>query len=119
VLARLIAALVSGRSDDDVVTHLFDVEEVRAGDVRRHQDVATPRADAAGCGVEWETGTRMLVLGRLDEQGRVTSDPCSGSMVVPDAARGQDVVWSAVVVGVVGALGMVVVRRLARRPVRG
>ena len=32
-----------------------------------------------------------------------------------DATDGQDVLWAAALVGVVGALGMVVVRRLTRR----
>jgi hypothetical protein len=36
-------------------------------------------------------------------------------MAVLAEAGGQGLLWSAAVVGVVGALGMVVVRRLARR----
>jgi hypothetical protein len=36
-------------------------------------------------------------------------------MVALDTTSGQGLLWSAVLAGVVGALGMLVVRRLARR----
>ena len=140
-----VGVLVSRRSDDEVVAHLFAVEDVHAGDVHRSQDVVTPRGGEAACGVEWATGTRMVVLAGVDRDGRLASDLCSGSapataaaydatvqalgaardplpgrsMVDLDATSGQELVWSAVAIGVVGALGMVVVRRLARRSARG
>lgn len=136
-----VGVLTSQRSDTEVVAHLFTVADVLAGDVRRGQDVVTPHAGEASCGVEWATGTTMVVLGRIDERGRVASDLCSGSwpagaaaydatvealgeprdplpgrsMVALDPSDAQDVLWAAALVGVVGALGMVVVRRLTRR----
>lgn len=136
-----VGVLAGQRADDHVVAHLFTVEDVRSGDVRRNQDVVTPHAGQASCGVEWTTGVRMVVLAHLDEDGRVASDLCSGSvpataatydatvqalgeprdplpgrsMVALDAAGGQGLLWSAALVGVVGAVGMLVVRRLARR----
>lgn len=136
-----VGVLDSRRADDRVVAHLFTVDEVRSGDVRRRQDVVTPRGGEASCGVEWSTGVRMVVLAHLDEDGRVASDRCSGSvpdtaatydatvqalgephdplpgrsMVALDTTSGQGLLWSAALVGVVGALGMLVVRRLARR----
>ena len=136
-----VGVLTSQRSDDDVVAHLFTVEDVLAGDVRRSQDVVTPNAGEAACGVEWASGATMVVLGRVDEHGRVASDLCSGSvpagaaaydatvralgeprdplpgrsMVALDPADAQELLWAAAVIGVVGALGMVVVRRLTRR----
>ena len=83
-----VGVLTSQRSDDDVVAHLFTVEDVLAGDVRRSQDVVTPHAGEASCGVEWATGATMVVLGRVDERGRVASDLCSGS--VPAGAAAYD-----------------------------
>jgi hypothetical protein len=139
--AAFVGVLTSQRSDDEVVAHLFTVDDVRTGDVRRSQDVVTPHASGASCGVDWAPGTRMVVLGHLDEHGRIASDLCSGSvpataatydatlqalgpprdplpgraMVALDATSGRAVLWSAAAAGLVGALGMVVVRRLARR----
>ena len=136
-----VGVLAGQRADDHVVAHLFTVEDVRSGDVRRSQDVVTPGGGEAACGVEWATGTRMVVLAHLDEDGRAATDLCSGSlpataatyddtvqalgeprdplpgrsMVALDTTSGQGLLWSAVLVGVVGALGMLVVRRLARR----
>jgi len=136
-----VGVLTGQRSGDDVVAHLFTVEDVLAGDVRRSQDVVTPNAGEASCGVEWASGVTMVVLGRIDEHGRVASDLCSGSvptgaaaydatvaalgeprdplpgrsMVALDPTDAQGLLWSAALVGVVGALGMVVVRRLTRR----
>ena len=136
-----VGVLDSQRADGDVVAHLFTVEDVRSGDVRRSQDVVTPGRGGAACGVEWATGTRMVVLAHVDHDGRVASDLCRGSVPAGDAAYdatvqalgppreplpgrsmavlagagGQGLLWSAAVVGVVGALGMVVVRRLAGR----
>ena len=81
-----VGVLTSQRSDADVVAHLFTVVDVLAGDVRRGQDVVTPDAGEASCGVEWATGTTMVVLGRLDERGRVASDLCSGSLPAGAAA---------------------------------
>ncbi|MCP3420203.1 hypothetical protein [Nocardioides pinisoli] len=136
-----VGVLTSQRSDGSVVAHHFEVEDVRAGVVRRNQDVVTPDAGEASCGVRWSAGVRMVVLGYLDDDGRLASNLCSGSvpasaatydatlqalgeprdplpgrsMVALDTTSGQGLLWSAVAVGVVGALGMVVVRRLARR----
>lgn len=136
-----VGVLTSQRSDDDVVAHLFTVEDVLVGDVRRSQDVVTLDAGEASCGVEWATGTRMVVLAHVDEHGRLASGLCSGSlpagaaaydttvealgeprdplpgrsMVTLDPPDAQGLLWSAAVAGAVGALGMVVVRRLMRR----
>lgn len=136
-----VGVLSGQRSDDDVVAHLFTVEEVLSGDVRRSQDVVTPNAGEASCGVEWATGATMVVLGHVDDRGRVASDLCSGSvpagaaaydatlealgepreprpgrsMVALDATDAQELLWAAAAAGVVGALGMLVVRRLMRR----
>jgi len=136
-----MGVLTSQRSDGDVVAHLFTVEDVLVGDVRRSQDVVTVDAGEASCGVEWATGTTMVVLAHLDEHGRLASGLCSGSlpadaaaydatvaalgaprdplpgrsMVALDPTDAQELLWSAALAGVVGALGMVVVRRLTRR----
>ena len=83
-----VGVLTGQRSDDDVVAHLFTVVDVLAGDVRRSQDVVTPNAGEASCGVEWASGATMVVLGRVDEHGRVASDLCSGSLASACTAAG-------------------------------
>lgn len=65
-----VGVLECQRSDDADVAHRFTAETVHKGDVRRAQDVVTPRQDQAGCGVEWESGVRMVVLAYEDEAGR-------------------------------------------------
>jgi len=40
----------------------------------------------AGCGVDWEPGTSMVVLGYVDEESRVAANLCTGSTVSTDPA---------------------------------
>ena len=67
------------RADDDVVANRFLVDSVQKGEVHRTQDVVTPNESQAGCGVEWEPGAEMVVLGYVDEEGRLASNLCTGS----------------------------------------
>ena len=136
-----VGVLTGQRSDDDVVAHLFTVEDVLAGDVRRSQDVVTPqpaRRPAASSGRAgprwwcWATSTSTAgspptcAAARCRPALRRTTPRCEAlgepreplpgrSMVALDPTDAQELLWSAAVVGVVGALGMVVVRRLTRR----
>lgn len=133
--------LQSQRADDDDVAHRFRVRTVYAGEVRRTQDVVTPNAGEASCGIEWETGADMVVLGYVDEAGRVAANLCTGSTVRTDAAydavlealgegadpspgralveldrfRREDLRWFSLAVGVIGlaALAAIVRRRRA------
>jgi hypothetical protein len=127
------------RADDKDVAHRFRVQTVYAGDVHRTQDVVTPQGSEASCGVEWETGADMVVLGYVDEQGRVAANLCTGSAVRTDPAydtvletlgegaaplpgrsvveldrfRREDLRWFSLAVGVIGltALAVLVRRR--------
>lgn len=138
-----IGVLESQRSDDDDVAHRFTVESVFAGAAHHTQDVVTPRQGQAGCGVEWETGARMVVLGYEDEQGRVAANLCTGSTTSADASyalllaalgggaapapgedmaeldrwRREDLRWFSLAVGVIGlaALGVIARRRWGSR----
>lgn len=138
-----LGVLEEQRADDDEVAHRFAVETVYKGDVHRTQDVVTPHLDEAGCGVEWEPGSQMVVLGYLDDEGRLASNFCSGSGPTTDPSddavvaalgtaseplSGQDLVeldlstqdllrWSTLAVVVIGlaALGVMTRRRWRRR----
>ena len=81
-----VGVLQQQRSNDYEVAHRFAVETVYKGDVHRTQDVVTPNLDEAGCGVEWEPGSQMVVLGYLDDEGRLASNLCSGSGTTTDPA---------------------------------
>ena len=131
--------LRSQRSDDDNIAQRFVVEAVSKGEVHRTQDVVTPNLDRAGCGIGWEAGAELVVLGYVDEEGRLASNLCSGSAASTDpsydamvAALGtgseplagrsavelsvwsrEDVRWFTLAVGVIGlaAIALQVVRR--------
>lgn len=79
-----VGVLRSRRADNDDVANRFTVATVTRGEVHRTQDVVTPNADQAGCGVEWATGAEMVVLGYVDEEGRLASNLCSGSAAPTD-----------------------------------
>lgn len=129
------------RADDEDVAHRFRVQTVHAGDVHRIQDVVTPRGGEASCGIEWETGADMVVLGYVDEEGRVAANLCTGSaartdpsydtvlgalgegaaplpgrsVVELDRFRREDLRWFSLAIGVIGLTALAV---LARRRLR-
>jgi hypothetical protein len=129
------------RADDDDVAHRFRVRTVHAGDVHRTQDVVTPTGGSAACGIEWDTGADMVVLGYVDEEGRVAANLCTGSVARTDPSydtvlealgegaapspgrsvveldrfRREDLRWFSLAIGVIGLTALAV---LARRRLR-
>lgn len=133
------------RAADGEVVYRFTVETVHAGRVSRMQDVVAPRTGST-CDQRLPLDRELLVLGTLDARGRPVLQDCQdvawyaedsyagkvaaalGPGTRPLAGRSEvavedttvrDLLWSAAAIGVVGALGMVVVRRLARASGRG
>lgn len=142
-----VGVLKKQRADDDDVAHRFAVKTAYKGDVHRTQDVVTVNADSAACGVDWTGGDTMVVLGRLDEEGRLATNRCGGSAASTGASYdavvaalgtgsaplpGQSVVeldrwqrdvvrWFTLAVAVIGLFGLGVLARRqwrARRPAR-
>jgi hypothetical protein len=133
------------RATDGEVVYRFTVETVHAGQVSRTHDVVAPRTGST-CDQRLPLDRELLVLGTLDDRGRPVLQDCQdvawyaedsyagkvaaalGPGTQPLAGRSEvdvedttvrDLLWSAAAIGVVGALGMVVVRRLARSSGRG
>lgn len=138
-----VGTATSERAADGELVYRFTVATVHAGRVSRTQDVVTPRTGSS-CDQRLPLDRELLVLGSLDAHGRPSlrdcqdvgwyvedafagkvaaalgpgAPPLPGRSVV-EGASSRDLLWSAAAVGVVGALGMVVVRRLARRSASG
>jgi hypothetical protein len=133
------------RATDGEVVYRFTVETVHAGRVSRTHDVVAPRTGST-CDHRLPLDRELLVLGTLDDRGRPVLQDCQdvawyaedsyagkvaaalGPGTRPLAGRSEvdvedttvrDLLWSAAAIGVAGALGMVVVRRLARSSGRG
>ncbi len=134
------------RGSDDEAIYRFSVDTVYRGDVRRTQDVVTPVApgDAvSSCESRLPVGGSWLMLGSVDDEGRLTfgrcqdppwslddpftdtlvtalgtgSEPIAGKDLVEiDRVRRDDLRWVGLGAGVIGltVLGWVVLRR--RRP---
>lgn len=139
-----VGVLESQRADDDVVAQRFTVETVHKGEVHRAQDVVTPHDGEPGCGVEWDTGARMVVLGYEDAEGRLAANLCTGSatsaepaydtlvaalgtgteplpgrsLVELDKFRREDLRWFSLAVGVIGLTALAVIARRRWRPRR-
>ena len=137
------------RATDDSAIYRFTVDTVYLGEVRRVQDVVTPRApgDAVdSCEERLPEGSTRLVLGTVDDEGRLTFGQCqepawtpgepftdrivaalgTGSapvagkdLVEIDRTTRDDLRWIGLGVGVIGLAGMGVLARRtwrARRP---
>lgn len=129
-------------SDDGRTIGRFRVSRVHNGEVHRMQDVLVPADEVTSAGVDWSEGDRVLVLGRIDEEGQIATNGCmtvtqgsdeyraalhqlgEGSEPLDGADRVElenvsrrDVRWVRLIVGSVGlaALGVVLVGRLRRR----
>jgi len=140
-----VGTATSERAVDGELVYRFTVDTVHAGRVSRTQDVVTPRTGSS-CDQRLPLDRELLVLGSIDARGRPSLRDCQDvGWYVEDSFAGkvaavlgpgteplpgrsevevedstvQDLLWSALAIGVVGALGMVVVRRLARSSGRG
>lgn len=63
-------------SDDGRVIARFRVDRVHSGEVHRTQYVLVPAEEVPSSGVDWSDGDRVLVLGNLDAEGRITTNGC-------------------------------------------
>jgi hypothetical protein len=140
-----VGTATSERPAAGELVYRFTVETVHAGRVSRTQDVVAPRTGST-CDQRLPLDRELLVLVGIDARGRPSLQDCQdagwyaegafagkvsaalgpGTRPLPGRSEVEvedstvrDVVWSAVAIGVVGALGMVVVRRLARPSGRG
>ncbi|HSF35895.1 MAG TPA: hypothetical protein VLA70_07265 [Nocardioides sp.] len=140
-----VGTATSERAADGEVVYRFTVETVHAGRVSRTHDVVAPRTGST-CDQRLPLDRELLVLAGLDPRGRPALRDCldvawyaedvyagkvaaalgPGTQPIPGRSEVEvedttvrDVLWAAAAVGIVGALGMVVVRRLARSSGRG
>ena len=136
------------RTTDDEAVYRFSVDTVYRGDVHRTQDVVTalaPGDAVSSCEERLPVGTPRLLLGSVDDEGRLTfglceepswtlddpftdklraalgtgSEPLAGKDLVEiDAVRRDDLRWIGLVVGVVGLVGVgwTALRRWRTRP---
>jgi hypothetical protein len=135
----------SERATDGEVVYRFTVATVHAGQVSRTQDVVAPRTGSS-CDQRLPLDRELLVLATLDARARPTLRDCldvawyaednyagkvaaalgPGTRPLPGRSEIEvedsavpGLLWSALAIGGVGALGMLVVRRLTRSSGRG
>lgn len=140
-----VGTATSERAADGALVYRFTVDTVHAGRVSRTQDVVAPRTGST-CDQRLPLDRELLVLAGIDARGRPSLEDCldagwdaegafagkltavlgpgtgplpgRSAVEVEDTAL-PDLLWSALAIGVVGALAMVVVRRLAGSSGRG
>ncbi|WP_416955048.1 hypothetical protein ACNKF0_00645 [Nocardioides sp. T5] len=140
-----VGTATSERAADGALVYRFTVDTVHAGRVSRTQDVVAPRTGST-CDQRLPLDRELLVLASVDARGRLSLQDCQDagwdaegafagkltavlgpgtpplpgrSEVEAEGTAMPDLLWSALAIGVVGALGLVVVRRLARPSGRG
>lgn len=126
-----VGVLRRQRGDNSKVINRLRVERVFDGEVHRTQDVVSPRGGEGSCGVEWPEGSRVLVLGHVDEESRIATNLCTSvvegdehydavlaelgegrpplagaDVVERDGVSLRDLVWFRIAVAVIGLAGV-------------